>query len=188
MAHWALLEIRCTHSLCWCPSVLLQKGHVRTEKDYGHSEKKGLDNIIEENPSSFNNDRESSFQVGNTKPELCGSRQNTQQSSLNILTLSVPFPWCYQKQDSRLDGCWALLTANVLLFFQPQNSKHTEICDSIHTSVFQVGKAFNCFQPGARAVPVTMKWKASHPILASHYSLVLSSFPCLDFGFLFFRL
>lgn len=53
----------------------------------------------------------------------------------------------------------------------------------LDSSVFQMGKAFNCFQPGARAVPVTMKWKALHPVLTSHSSLVLSSLPCLAFAF-----
>lgn len=43
------------------------------------------------------------------------------------------------------------------LVFEPQRYKQSEISDLIHTSIFQMGKAFSYLQPGARAVSVTMK-------------------------------
>lgn len=63
------------------PQLVLMSLSLAPEGPCSHREglwtlrkKKGLDNIIEENPSSFNNDRDSSFLEVNTKPELCGSR------------------------------------------------------------------------------------------------------------------
>lgn len=160
---------------CWRLSFLIWKSHISADV-----QKRKVDKVMEKNPLRFTNPRDTSFQVGNARPEVSGSRQSTEHSSLNILTLLCPFLATVRNGTAGWMEVWL---CSPQMFFSSLSLKGKNSQRS-YPSVFQMGKAFNCFQPGARAVPVTMKWKAPHPALTSHGSLVLSSFPCLAFAFL----
>lgn len=157
-------------SSCCCPSALLWEGQMHGR--ITDIQKRRADKTMEKKSSRFINQEIPPFKWENT-------RQSTAAS------IPSPFlcPFLAAVTTGQQAG-WMLDFAHCKCSSPLWTSKVKIVRDLwLDSSVFQMGKAFNCFQPGARAVPVTMKWKALHPVLTSHSSLVLSSLPCLAFAF-----